>query len=127
MRTAPIYQVIASRTEAIKSCIKTGNKEWENKHGEILDSIEKDLPRGSGIDAGTTIDRKQTTRNKIVLNTAFHHMDTNGYYDGWTEHTVIVTPSFDGIDIRITGRNRNDIKDYLHELFDHVLSQQVNF
>jgi hypothetical protein len=127
MRTAPIYQVITSRAEAIKSCIKTGNKEWENKHGEILDSIEKDLPRGSGIDAGTTIDREQTTRNKIVLNTAFHHMDTNGYYDGWTEHTVIVTPSFDGIDIRITGRNRNDIKDYLHEIFDDALSQHVNF
>tara|TARA_R110000868_G_scaffold96843_3_gene266311 strand:- start:2456 stop:2845 length:390 start_codon:yes stop_codon:yes gene_type:complete len=126
-RTAPIYQVIAGRTEAIKSCIKTGSKEWEDKHGEILDAIEKDLPRGSGIDSGTTIDRELTTRSKIVLKTAYHHMDTNGYYDGWTEHTVIVTPSFDGIDIRITGRNRNDIKDYLHEIFDHALSQQVNY
>ena len=127
MRTAPIYQVIAIKTEAMKDCIKTGKKDWGDKHGEILNSIEKDLPRGSGIDAGTTIDREQTTRNKIVLNTAFHHIDTNGYYDGWTEHTVIVTPSFDGIDIRITGRNRNDIKDYLHEIFDHALSQHVNF
>jgi len=104
-----------------------GNKEWEDKHGDILDSIEKILPRGSGIDSGTTIDREKTTRSKIVLNTSYHHMDTNGYYDGWTEHTVIVTPSFDGIDIRITGRNRNDIKDYLHEIFDHALSQQVNY
>lgn len=127
MRTALIYQVIASRTEAIKNCIKTGNKEWEYKHGEILDAIEKDLPRGSGIDLGTTIDRKQTTRNKIVLNTAFHHIDENGCYDDWTEHKIIVIPSFDGIDIRITGRNRNDIKDYLHEIFDHALSQHVNF
>lgn len=127
MRTAPIYQVIAMKTAALNNCIKTGNKEWEEKHGDALDDLEKELPRGSGIDAGTTIDREKTTKNKVVLKTEFHHMDENGYYDDWTTHTVIITPSFDGIDIRITGKNRNEIKDYLNELFHQSLIQHVNF
>jgi hypothetical protein len=49
-------------------------------------------------------------------------MDDGGGYDGWTEHTITVTPSFRGFDLTISGRDRNDIKDYLHQTFDHVLS-----
>ena len=48
-------------------------------------------------------------------------MSETGFYDGWTEHKVIVTPSFAGIDLRITGRNRNDIKDHIHDCFSSIL------
>lgn len=125
MSTQPIFQAIARKTEALKNCIKSGNSTWEEKHGEALDVIEGLLPKGSGIDAGTTIDRNKTTANKIVLTTSYHHMDENGYYDGWTDHEVIITPSFDGIKIRITGKDRNNIKDYLRDLFHESLSQHV--
>jgi hypothetical protein len=53
-------------------------------------------------------------------------MTEGGMYDGWTEHTVVVTPSLAfGINIRITGRNRNDIKDYLHDVFHEALTKGV--
>ena len=52
----------------------------------------------------------------------FHHMDDNGYYDGWTEHVVTVKPSlcFD-IEISVSGRNRNGIKEYILDTFHHLL------
>jgi len=40
---------------------------------------------------------------------------------------VIVTPAFDGIDVRITGRNRNNIKDYLGEMFHFILTRQAEW
>ena len=52
----------------------------------------------------------------------FHH-GRHGSYDGWTHHTAVVTPSFDGINLRITGVNRNGIKQYLHDLFHFALNE----
>lgn len=71
------------------------------------------------------IDRDKTTGSKIVLTMSYHHMDEGGYYDGWTDHTITITPSFDGIDIAIGGRNRNDIKDYLHEVYYYALRDLI--
>jgi hypothetical protein len=45
-------------------------------------------------------------------------MDEHGHYDGWTEHKLIITLSLPNeFRLSITGRNRNQIKDYLYELF----------
>jgi hypothetical protein len=53
-------------------------------------------------------------------------MNDSGYYDGWTEHVVTVTPSFiGGFNIRVSGRNRNDIKGYIAESFHHILKMEV--
>ncbi|NCC74709.1 MAG: hypothetical protein EOM06_15130 [Sphingobacteriia bacterium] len=116
---------IYSRLQAIESCKKAGNTEWEDKHSEALRIIEKDiLPSGSGIDCGTKIDR-DFKPNKIKLICSFHHMDENGYYDGWTEHVITVTPVFDGINIKISGKNKNFIKEYLADVYFTALSQTV--
>jgi hypothetical protein len=53
-------------------------------------------------------------------------MNGDGYYDGWTDHTVIVTPTFSGIDITVTGRDKNDIKNYIGEVFYDCLRETVN-
>ena len=122
-----IIQEIAQKVQAIKNCKATGNQQWERTYSDQLDELEKLLPSGSGIDRGTTIDREKSSRQKVVLKCEYHHMDENGYYDGWTSHSVIVTPEFHGgIEIRITGRDRNDIKDYLTDTFDHVLQLPAN-
>ena len=55
-------------------------------------------------------------------------MNENGYYDGWTEHTVTVTPSLQhAFSLRISGRNRNDIKDMMHESFNYALRTDVRY
>jgi hypothetical protein len=51
-------------------------------------------------------------------------MDKTGMYDGWTNHSLIVKPSFDGLNIRVTGRNKNYIKEYLADLFYEALTQE---
>ena len=120
-----LYQRIASAIIARANCEESGNFEWFAKHTETLESIARDhLPRGSGFDSGSTIDVDRSTAERIVINTAYHHMDDGGCYDGWTEHDVIVTPSLAfGFNLRITGRDRNEFKDYASELFHSVLSE----
>ena len=101
---------------------------WQDRHRERLTRIEREcLPSGSGVDAGSSIDLVKSKPARIVLTLSFHHMNDAGYYDGWSDHTVILTPSFDGFDLRITGRDRNGIKDYLGDIFYHALSSPIGF
>lgn len=109
----------------MKNCRDSGNAEWYHKHEESLNELcDKYLPHGSGIDCGVKLDLNKSTEKRVIFTLEFHHMG-DGYYDGWTQHTLIVTPNFCGFDIRITGRNRDDIKDYLYDLFRGVLSTEV--
>ena len=117
-----MYRKIAITLDAYKRCLKENNEEWAYKHYKTLIKMQKDLPSGSGIDSGTQIDIENSNGNKIILLTAFHHMNENGYYDGWTEHKIIVKPSLPyTITLNITGRNRNDIKEYLYQIYYDAL------
>lgn len=122
-----LYSELASAIGAYKNCEQSGNTEWKHRHHDWIEHMQENLlPSGSGIDCGTTIDLERSHMEKLVLNTSFHHMDDNGYYDGWTEHTVTVTPSFtSGVNLRISGPNRNDIKEYLHEVFYTALTADI--
>jgi hypothetical protein len=122
----PVYQQIASTLQAIENCRKTDNKEWLAKHEQRLRNLVAErMPRGSGFDNGTFLfDR--STPNKLMFSTSYHHMDEYGGYDGWTGHTVTVTPSLAfGFEIKINGRDRNDIKEYIAEEFDTALRKEV--
>jgi hypothetical protein len=123
--TQPLYRIIAGLTEARENCRKAGNTEWYEKHGIRLARIASNLlPHGGGFDNGTQIDTIKSKPSMIVLDTAFHHM-TDGLYDGWTGHTVIVRASLVHVlDIRVTGRDRNEIKEHIHETFFHALTQE---
>ena len=120
-----VYQQISSLSSAIENCIKSGNTEWQEKHNDAIDSIIKNLmPSGSGFDDGTKL--ISADEKKIVFATSYHHMNDGGYYDGWTEHKIIITPSFDGFNMRITGRDRNAIKDYIADVFHDALYADYN-
>lgn len=121
----PLYRAIATTLQAMENCCKAGNAEWLDKHGETLKALTAQLPSGSGIDNGTKLLADECKPGKLVFAFGFHHMNENGMYDGWTEHELHVTPSFDGIDLRITGLDRNDIKDYLYDVYHHALTAEV--
>jgi hypothetical protein len=109
------------------NCIASHNDEWREKHGERIADLLDEMPSGSGIDCGTKIDLDASTAEKLVFDVAYHHMNDGGYYDGWTQHTVIVTPSLAfGFTLRITGRDRNGIKEYIAEMFSTVLNEDVS-
>lgn len=124
----PLYHVLAQKVQAIINCIASDNKEWEKRHGgDVEDLVLAHMPSGSGFDSGTKIDLDVSSADKLVFYTSFHHMDENGFYDGWTEHTVKVTPSLtSGFDLKIGGRDRREIKDYIAESFYFALRELVD-
>lgn len=113
-----LYCEMSILIQAIRNCEKSNNLEWEMRHKEkLLKLCDEFMPSGSGIDSGTKIEIDKCTPNKLVFSMAFHHMDSNGFYTKWSNHDIIVTPSLQGIDLKITGKNVNGIKDYLYELY----------
>lgn len=122
----PLYVALARVLEA--HARSQEGSEWRIKHAHAARWLARNcLPSGSGWDNGTRVDWAATKPDHIVLFGSFRHMNENGMYDGWTDHTVIVRPSLSqGCYIRITGRNRNDIKSYLHEVFDFALRAMVD-
>jgi len=119
------YAWIAMKLQAIENCFKTDNNEWFNRHSDELESdLKETAPSGSGFDNGTELDYKNCTRTKLVFNTAFHHMNDDGYYTRWTSHSVIITPDFNGFNIRVTGRDHNMIKEYIADTFHEWLQAE---
>lgn len=123
-----VYQKIARTLTAYLNCVNADEyTEWERKHLETLEELVKDTaPSGSGIDCGTTINIEKSKPDNLVFDFSYHHMDEHGGYNGWTKHTCIVRPCLSfGIDIKITGRDRNQIKDYLYDVYSTWLNSEV--
>jgi hypothetical protein len=118
-----LYVILAETVEAYHNCVKHGTTAWMQTHREVLeDRVKCYMPSGSGIDSGTTLNIEKSTGEKLVFETSYHHMDENGMYDGWTNHVVTVRGSLaHGLNIQIGGENRNQIKDYLHDVFRDAL------
>jgi hypothetical protein len=97
---------------------------------EYIDWVVKyHLPHGSGFDAGCTFELSTDPR-KLVINTSFHHMNETGNYCGWTEHDVIVTPDWDGFEIRVTGKGAPErrqpcVKGYIGDVLRGSLTNKV--
>ncbi len=124
-----LYQEFAARIGARIICIAEGNTEWEVKHQDVCQDLTRELmPCGSGIDNGTTIDIDDSSNNKLVFRMAYHHMNEGGYYDGWSEHSIIVMPDLaSGFTLRITGRDRNQIKEYLYDVYSYALGRVIEW
>jgi hypothetical protein len=117
----PLYQVLASKLAW------TPTEPFKLQKSEEISALMELMPSGGGWDNGTALSLDLSHRNLLVFSGGWHHMNSNGYYDGWTAHMIRVKPDLvSGIDITISGRNRNDIKDYLHEMFDFALRQLVD-
>jgi hypothetical protein len=122
------YREMASLLMSRANCLTDPTKsDWAEKHTQtLLTLVDNVMPSGSGFDRGTSLDMERSTSERLVFTVAFHHMDEHGFYDGWTDHTVTVTSSLlSGIAIRVSGRNRNGIKDYIYETFEHALQESI--
>jgi hypothetical protein len=120
MAKIPLYQALA-RKLAWKP---PSGSDFEAQRADEIKRLSDLLPHGSGIDGTVWVELDE--RKRLHLGADFHHMNHAGYYDGWTEHEVIVSPSLEwDFELRITGSNRNDVKSYLHEVYDHALRELV--
>lgn len=120
----PLFESIANKFQACQTC----NDTWVEIHEDSIKSlVSNHMPSGNGIDSGTEFDFENSKPEKLVFTFSYHHMNENGYYDGWTEHKCIVTPSLVGqFNMKITGSNRNDCKEYFYQVFDYALRQEVD-
>jgi len=123
----PLYQALSQLITAIRNCEESDNQEWLTRHTERLTTLVNDhMPSGSGFDAGTRLDTVKSTPEKLVFRVSYHHMHESGMYDGWTEHNVTVRPSLGfGFNLMISGRDRNETKDYMYEVFRAALETEV--
>ena len=64
----------------------------DSKNEQMEDLVKNYLPSGSGFDGDISIDEKSTDE-KIIIRVEYHHMDINGFYDGWSTFKVIITAS----------------------------------
>ena len=122
-----LYQKLALTVGAYKHCCEVGNDELTKQHKETIEELVKEhMPSGSGFDTGTVLNLDDSTDEELVFETNYHHMNDNGFYDVWTEHSVIVRPSLvHGFTLRITGRNKRGIKEYIHACFYPDLLKEI--
>jgi hypothetical protein len=124
-----LYKYLAAIVQARLNCAQRmdTHAEWFAKHTEQIRQIVSDMmPSGSGWDHGTQIDLDASHGDKLVFRGSYHHMNDGGMYDGWTDHTVTVKPSLQfGYSIRVSGPNRNEIEDYLVDMFAMDLETEM--
>jgi hypothetical protein len=91
-----ISETLGARVRCESGESWAGVQRWDS----VLDRIESDLPRGSGIDSGTKIVRdvaESETYETIRLTGGWHAMDSSGYYCGWYDFAVTIRAGFSGI------------------------------
>ena len=103
---------------------KVVNDEYMGECEDRIYKLEQLLPSGSGIDAGCKIDVEKSSSDKVIITFGYHFLNDAGYYDGWGEYKLIIKPNLSNdFDLRIVGKDRRFIKDYLYDLFDTELRQ----
>lgn len=101
--------------------------DWADVRESRIKALVRLLPSGSGI-GDVALDLNKTKIGKrIVISFSYHHMTGDGWYDGYTYHTAVITPDFEGIKLRITGRDRNHITYYLYESFYWALKTEYTY
>jgi len=121
-----VYQELAAAADAYQRGVERDNKEWIRnweKRGEEL--TKQYMLSGGGFNT-PVFDIDASNANLLVFETGYHHMNDGGYYTHWTEHIVRVKGSLAfAFDMTISGRNDNDIKEYIFETFQIALEEQV--
>lgn len=122
MKTINVKE-LASKLTAYKICQKVNNLDWEFKHKDAIELMLYNLPSGSGLDNGVKFDWNNSNADKLVFTFSYHHLNENGYYEGWTDHKLIITPSLAfGIKMNITGKDKNQVKEYLYDTFNDLFT-----
>lgn len=104
---------------------KTVNDNFIDQCEKNIDKAESMLPCGSGFDNGCKIEIEKSGVDKVIIKTSFHHLD-DGYYIGWTDHVITVVPKLCGsFDLKISGKNVNNIKDYIADVFNTDLCAEI--
>lgn len=120
-----LYRALASLCSRYHNC--AGSAMAEHCIEEALRLVKNHMPYGSGFDSGVELLYAGCDSHRLQFRTSFHHMDEHGSYDGWTEHIVTVFPTFNGIDLRVVGEDRDGILDYIADAFHLALNTTIDY
>lgn len=122
---------IAQSLQALENCRQSNNKEWAEKHVDtILDTIEKYLPNGSGINSGVELDFARSKPDRIVFLFDFFPIVDQQYAEA-INFRLTVTPSFvndieQALWYRVVRRGDvPDIEDYIYQTFRTALTRNL--
>jgi hypothetical protein len=119
-----LYQVLAQYIGTYQRHQAKDDHEGQARWARLAHALFKQYNLFGSFDAKLLLE--DCTENKIVFEIDFHHMNDNGYWDGWTSHIVRVWPDLScGFRLTISGVNKHDIKDYLHEVADNMMNTVV--
>lgn len=125
----PVVYFISQFLENAKS--NTVNTDYEY---DLETLVKGFMPSGNGIDCGTKLDIEKSTPTKLVFTFDYHHMNEHGFYCGWSNHKLIVTPRFEDFSMRIIGqhpsRQRWDtdwFHDYLYNTYRYALQATFSY
>lgn len=126
-----IIEELASRIDAYERCSVAPFNSFKGAeiHKRVIDDIvDNFLPHGSGIDGTNEILFDECKRDKIVIAGSYHAMNDAGYYDGWYDFKIKVTPHFHGIDVDIVGNfgKYGFCKDSIADQFYYALNREID-
>ena len=108
---------------------KSGNYAWTSDEAKKIENLVKEhFPHGSGFDGRTWLDLDKSKPEKLVFFTEYHHMNEDGYYDGWSTLKVVVKPSLQwDFDFRLTGiaRKYRFDRDYFEDTINYFLATEI--
>jgi hypothetical protein len=105
------------------------NHIWHEKWTDAINQIIDSLPHGSGIDGKTEFNFNESRPDKLVIDSQYHCMNENGFYDGMYDFKLILKPDWQNFKMQIKSNLPKKYKDstieYLSDLFYHDLTQDI--
>jgi len=138
---AHLYNQISRRNASHSSWTPEHTQTIRGHAREALTAALDLLPHGSGIDNPWTVDMFDTYAGAngepnvgaLKIRFGYHPMDESGYLS-WRSYTMTACPGWGGIEVHIEDitddvniDDLDDTVDYLTELFQHALSQEVTW
>lgn len=121
-----VFQLLSYSISGYKAAVQFNNPEWQERHLQEIRELEnRFLPSVDGFDSGCSVDLKKSTDERIEIVTHFHHLNPLGFFDGWSDYRVIVTPSLlFGFKLEVEGQNDGP-KDTIKEKMSESLGCEV--
>jgi hypothetical protein len=110
------------------NCFKD-NTIWLEKWTDAINQIIDSLPHGSGIDGITEFNFDESKPDKLIIDSQYHCMNENGYYDGMYGFKLILKPDWQNFKLEIKTNMPEKYKDqtieYLADLFYNDLTEEI--
>jgi hypothetical protein len=128
MQAKKKYVSLGIAFNALLNC-SNGNTIWHEKWSDAITQIIDSLPHCSGVDGKTEFNFNESKPDKLVIDSSYHCMNENGFYDGMYNFRVVLKPDWQNFKLEIKTNMPKKYKDstieYLTDLFFYDLMQDI--